>query len=258
MNTAAIYDTLWMDDRATDYVTAVMPCTALPYIELSRNRTCYIVNVKLRKVTFKQHSPTGWSLKNLQSLSNPSRTVDLSMTEVPDVCKGSLLTSATCSSSHTMPAGPDVGCSHGVGCGLHCSVTTERHTSTCRSPVGALSSGVSILPGPASSDTIPRERSGVGCTGHWIVIAMDNGEIEVFDSLGETDSSTYGTEMKNFTDKHNCTWINDSMLERKNCAFYSLMFVHHKSRGLSGPNAVNMLKNTKSIKETCMSVYVSI
>ena len=106
--------------------------------------------------------------------------------------------------------------------------------------------GEGMSPGPdraIAAGVSARKTSSRGeSIGHWIVLVINPTGNELFDSLGEVNASTYGREVEEFVKVNDCQFVNNELLDTKNCAFYCLLFCYYKSLGLASAAVVEKLK----------------
>ena len=98
--------------------------------------------------------------------------------------------------------------------------------------------------------------------GHWVVLIIGPGKNEIFDSLGQTNVSgstgVYGREMGEFVEENDFSFVNNELLDSKNCGFFCLLFCYYKSRGYSTLRSLEKLKQYRlNIAEKCISTLAS-
>ena len=98
--------------------------------------------------------------------------------------------------------------------------------------------------------------------GHWLVLIIGPEKNEIFDSLGETNVSgptgVYGREMARFVETNDCSFVNNELLDSKNCGFFCLLFCYYKSKGYSSRESLEKLKKYRgNIAEKCIRALAS-
>ena len=94
--------------------------------------------------------------------------------------------------------------------------------------------------------------------GHWVVLVLngDCGKCELFDCLGVTCFGIYKQEIEKFVKLDKCHFVNDELLDIKNCGYFCVLFCWYKSRGYNSFEALVEIKKFKHvIKEKCEKIY---
>ena len=218
MSTTEIYSCLWQCQALCDYVAAVAPSTILRYVMRCRGDApnAYIINVQRRQKGVKR---AGDVLGGCKKKHAPERNKKEKKKHSPE--------------------------------SPHC----------LQGPEGAAGIvGESESPGSdklVAASGVTREVPSRGVsTGHWIALVINRSGIEVFDSLGEMDTSIYGREVEEFVKVNDCHFVNIDLLDTKHCAFYCLLFCYYKCLGLASTTIVEKLKKYRfNIVEKCKRVF---
>ena len=221
MSTTEIYSFLWQYPALCDYVMAVAPSSILRYVTVRRGEApnTYIINVLRRRKSLKRPGCDLGNCKKKQKKNSPERSCCLQGLErtAGAVCEG---------------------------------MSSRLDRAVAVGAAGAFG-GVGVA-GGAAQVTSSRGES----TGHWIVLVINPSGNELFDSLGEMNVSTYGGEVEEFVKVNDCHFVNNELLDTKNCAFYCLLFCYYKSLGLASTAVVEKLKKYRlNIVEKFKSVF---
>ena len=91
--------------------------------------------------------------------------------------------------------------------------------------------------------------------GHWFVLVAVHFRFFIFDVLGR-ERMACNDEMISFIENSECLSVNEEVIDYQNCAYYCLLFAFHRSRGVSIPNIISLLKKCKNdVKEICMERF---
>lgn len=280
MNTAEMYDVLWNDCKSRDFVMAIAPDKVLPYVNHDERDSCYIIYVNTDGI--KLYSRTVTVGRNGPESPGGGGSDCLTVDDLRDGGPGF----ADTSPSHLGPADIPDGRRSRKTTGKGGRRRRRRYSATtgvAKRHSGYVGSSGTVHGGdPSKSNlhgrygcsgsdepgTITRGHQGAsgrtsnvggmaGGVGHWLVLTLTFGEVEIFDSLGKVSPVSYGKEMSDFIEKHSCRMVNDELIDTKNCGYYCLLYVFFRSRGERPRTIVNMLKRlgNERVKKECLNVY---
>lgn len=171
--------------------------------------------------------------------------------------KENLSGTSTCGPVHTGDASGMI-CEPGSGSGnslqdsrLSASQQgTTTTTSTGPEQSSAHGAGVGVGVGGSGGG------GGSHSSGHWLLLVVSHGCVEVFDTLGLVSVETYGEEMVNFTKRYKCTLVNTELLDTMHCGYYCLLYAYHRSRGYSATEVMTIIKDSRhSVKSECLKTF---
>ena len=141
---------------------------------------------------------------------------------------------------------------------IHVNKNSGRATGQPENGEKTVNANVNSPPlgfGPAFVGRVGHDPDGhIG--GHWLLFVLRHGEVDIFDSLGESNFATYGQEVQNLIKTHRYTLINSNKLSGDNCASYCLLFAYYKCRGYDSSLIVNILKRgSNDVRKMCHEVF---
>ena len=225
--TTEIYSFLWQKPTLCDYVMAVAPSAILRHVMACRGKdsNAYIINVLRRRKSLKRTGDALGSSKKKKKYSPES----------PHCLQG--------------PEGAGTTVCEGMSPRAQRGSTVGTAAAAAAAVAAAATTAAGGGPKMCTSRGEP--------TGHWVVLVINRTGSEIFDSLGEMNASIYGREVDEFVKENDCHFVNNEILDTKNCAFYCLLFCYYKCLGFASATVVEKLKKYRlNIVEKCKRVFL--
>ena len=105
--------------------------------------------------------------------------------------------------------------------------------------------------------------------GHWFILTVGEAhfgrsrgskvqkyetvDVEVFDSQGVLKE--YNKDIKTFIKQFGRVKVYSKHISDCDCGYYSLIYAYYRSRGYDAETVVNILTDTRNVKDTCLKLF---